>query len=537
MISTKMLQRMVLSTGLFFSVQAFAIFIDGNAQYVIRGQTRTHPGFVGKSVHQAIDQNFRFNGELRANDKTSFFMEMRLFKDPRSAYLGDTAQPERCTTYSGKENKADTTGRGSDCENASQSTGEPGYSPYYPYVTTAYGVYAFDYCLLSLGRRDRHWGLGVFLNSGMGPFDTSKSVFDGVTCDINIQKSQTLGFSFGYDKLSETGRAYEIDDRKHVGGPADNRDDIDQYFITIEYDDRKANAGSRFTRQVGVYLAKVLSNRYEGSSANDLTFADLYTGMFVGDLAFRNEVIFRLGKSADPNWSRLGGATSREGDFVRNNVNSIGLAGDLVYYLSRSGAYVGPSEYNQGNATSHALFLGYAYAPGDKNGYKEDRRTESDGNETITVRNRETHAKAMSFHQNYKPALILFNERNERDDLFVDGIFDPSRVMNALVLTTGYRYGSLENGDFEFKLIRATLNEQMPSDIKAVQAKGDERQIGYAGNVLGHELDLSYTRSFSKELSIGVAGGYAIPGNAWKIYKDEAAKSSFLVQSHLALTF
>ena len=93
-----------------------------------------------------------------------------------------------------------------------------------------------DFCLLTGGRRGRDWGMGMILDSGKDPFDTDASIYDGVTCDINIQKSQTLGFSFGYDKITETGATVltssEADSTTY--GPTNKNDDLDQIFVTLE---------------------------------------------------------------------------------------------------------------------------------------------------------------------------------------------------------------------------------------------------------------------------------------------------------------
>ena len=74
-----------------------------------------------------------------------------------------------------------------------------------PRITKAYARYSMEYCLLTVGRRGRDWGLGMYMDSGDDIFDMDYTVYDGVTCDINLQKSQTLGFSVGFDKISETG--------------------------------------------------------------------------------------------------------------------------------------------------------------------------------------------------------------------------------------------------------------------------------------------------------------------------------------------
>ncbi|EFX60158.1 hypothetical protein DAPPUDRAFT_345059, partial [Daphnia pulex] len=287
-----------------------------------------------------------------------------------------------------------------------------------------------------MGRRGRSWGMGIFLDDGSKPFDTDASIFDGVTCDINIQKSQTLGFSVGYDKISETGGSIlSTGARSSNYGPTNHGDDLDQFFLTIEYNDQRANVGRDFSKQIGIYFSNVIGGT---ETKTDVKFGDLYVNFIMQDLVFQNEVLFRLGRSADPNWSRLGSARTFNDteDQVNNELQGIALAGSLEYFVSRGGAYVGPKDYNQGNATSHSLFVGYAYAPGDPDGY----HPEYPSDDAPSARDKKV--KAIAFHKNFKPALLLFNGRKRNDNLRIDGVFDPYRVMNATVFNTGYRYKS-----------------------------------------------------------------------------------------------
>lgn len=508
--------------GALISGTASAIFVDGHGYYSLRGETRTKPEFqAGSSTFQAVDQFFRLDTELRVNDKSSVFMEFKVFDDEREAFLGDTAKPQPCP--SGANTPA-----GTDCQINHQNSGEPRYQPYQPKVTKLYAKYAMDYCLLTAGRRGRQWGMGILLDDGTRPFTTDASVFDGVTCDINIQKSQTLGFSVGYDKITETGSSIlsnGVDNQTY--GATNNGDDLDQFFLTIEYNDHRANAGKGFSKQIGIYFANVVGG---DNNRTDLKIADLYLNFQLQDLVLQNEAVFRLGKSADPSWSLLGGARTLDdvNDKVSNDLQSIALAGSLEYFLSRSGAYLGPKEYNQGNATSHSLFAGYAYAPGDADGYSAEYPDPS-----TPVSPRDKKVSAFAFHPNFKPGLLLFNGRKKSDSMRIDGVFDPYRVVNATVFNAGYRYQSVENGNFEAKLVTAKLNEAMPTSIK----EGGGTGVGANGDNLGFEVDLSYTRALGKEMEFGFAGAIGLPGNAWETSTDAKVESSYLLQSHVTFNF
>lgn len=544
--------------------EAHAFSVDGDGHYGLRGSTQTAPGFSKETGYfQAIEQSFSLLGEARFNDLSSMYLEFRLFDDPRESYLGDTGRPRDCKA--GNEPASD-----EECDGKHQSSGEPGYEPYTPKITKAYIRYAFDYCIVEAGRRGRDWGLGIFLDSGSDPFETDASVFDGISCDINIQKASTLGFKIGYDKLAETGTYViqppansENEPRTRRFGANDTSDDLDQFFFAIEYDDRKANAGEAFTKQIGVYFAQVNGRDYKqfendgspkvteetGGSATDLKFLDLYTGFFLADLALRNEILFRMGKSADPNWQGLGGDSLEEGQPTKNKLDAIAVAGSIDWTLSRSGAAIGPAEYNRGDASRHVLFLNYAYAPGDEDGYLDDRipgdPNTNDARAAIAADKRNGKVDAVAFHRNYKPALILFNSRPEADKFIVDGAFNPSRVVNASVLGTGYRYESLENGNFEVRLLTAQLIAGVPGSVKDYydSIEGTEadssgnRPAGFYGKDLGYELDLSYSYKVGREAELGVAGAAALPGDAWKTHVDRSPTNNMLLQTYAAFKF
>ena len=557
------------------STSAQAIFLDGNGHYSLRGETQTNHGYRNDTgTYQAIEQNFSLDGEVRLNDRSSFFLQFKLF-DNDNAFLGDTPKPKECVT---RRVPGSTTGETeSDCTGRFQNTGDPGYQDYSPRVTEAYARYAFDYCLLEAGRRSREWGLGMFMSAGKGAFDRDATRYDGVDCHINIQKSQTLGFRFGFDKLTETGsyvdnpydsprsdstREQDFNKRGDKFGATRGSDDIDQIFFAIEFDDRKTNQGAALLKNIGIYFANVSSSS-GNPSKTDLKYLDLYTGFYLTNFTFRNELLFRLGKSADPNWKYLGGKQVSGEEPATNKLQAIGLAGSLEYTFSRAGAVVGPAEYRQGNFTRHLAFLEYAYAPGSKNGYYGEK----DGisaqlNEDIGDNQRDTNASALALHRNFRPALILFNGKpGQSQDSRIDGVYDPGRVMNATVFGTGYRYESLENGNVEVKFVTGSLNQVADGKIKDYYdrcykirtsmsaedqaycdtnfegAPSTGRPIGFFGKSLGYELDIAYSRSLGKEVDLGVSTGVILPGEAFKARESGTPPMGFLIQTFGAFKF
>ena len=133
---------------------------------------------------------------------------------------------------------------------------------------------------------------------------------------------------------------------------------------------------------------------------------------------------------------------------------------------------------------------------------------------------RDEKAGAFSFHRNFKPALILFNERTYSDRFKVDGVFDPGKVTNAFVLGLSYRYESMKYGFGKIKFIMANMIEEMPESVKAAQAADPIKQIGYAGKDLGLEVDLNYTYKWGENIEAGVDLAYALAGEAFNIEED-----------------
>jgi hypothetical protein len=181
----------------------------------------------------------------------------------------------------------------------------------------------------------------------------------------------------------------------------------------------------------------------------------------------------------------------------------------------------------------------------------------------IQAKDRDRRATAMAFHRNYKPALLLFNQRPEADKLIVDGVFNPSRVENTTMINLGYRYESLAAGNFEAKLITARLNSGINQSVVSYYDKRKEckeslssrtdcdkyskpnpddpedstRPAGFFGGSLGYELDLTYTYKVGRAAELGAATAFAIPGDAWKVDINSKPSNDLLVQTFATFNF
>ncbi|MBP6217357.1 MAG: hypothetical protein KA436_02080 [Oligoflexales bacterium] len=487
----------------------FSLFFDGTGHYSLKTEVQTAPSSSkDRGMHSATEQSFRLEGEARVHDKSSFFLELRLFDKPRDAYLGDESREPN------------------------QNTSFPAYKDFTLKASKAYMRYAFDYCILEAGRRGRDWGLGLLLDSGKRPFSQFNSVFDGVTCDVNTQKFQTLGFLFGFDQLSETGSATpnSVTPDEHWG-PSNLSDDIQQFFFAINYDDRKVSSPLSWSKEIAIYAANIKSKYIH----TDLSFVDLYSDFASSQLRFKNEFIFRLGKTGDLNSARLGGAYEAQGEEAVNKMQTIALAGNVEWTFqgtndksqSTSWRKFGDSSYPRQSSTRHLFLADYTYAPGDSDGYYADKK----GDPLIGIQNRDSSTAALALHPNYKPALILFNGRSESDDLRVDGVFESNQVVNSQIYSLGYRYESSSSGTLESKLLYALLNGSIPDKAKAYYADQNNKPIGFYGQDLGFELDVRYWIPLSDDTLFGASAGALFPGSAWRRTAEDNRSTNILFQA------
>jgi len=504
----------------FYGSPSYAIFWGGDGFYSLRGVALTDPGSKGAGTYQVIEQHLGLRAEARINDRSSFYLGLDLNpKDRRSGILGG----------------------GSTADTVETST-----KPANIEFGTAYARIATDYCVLEAGRRPRNWGLGLLLSSASKPFQSNESVYDGVTCDVNLQKSQTLGFSLGYDKITEGNSATSELTRG---------DDIDQVFFTIEYDDRLAGSSSSLTKKIGIYVANLTTSDSPLIGKTDIKYLDFY-GQFTGFKTFGliTEAVFRNGKSADAAWATYGAAPDSSA-----KVDTVALAGRLEMILSASGIV---SEVDSiAHASSHVLFLEYMRAPGDKDAYyRGNKQLNPSGPEDsysgITAENRDGNAQAMAFNRNFKPLQILFNGRDAgRNDL--RGVYESSKMVNTNLTTLGYKFSSNQNGSFEAKFAKASLAEIAPDAVRnywntinttnqaAEKNARDIRGIdvvsslpvGLSSDNLGTELDVSYTIPGSKDFKTTLTAAYFSPGDALRTSLTSPLKTQTLLQLQLDMTF
>lgn len=492
---------------------AYSLFIDGQGYYAAKGVVVYKPGFDSHSF-KGMAHSVSLLTKVTASDKFSLNVGMSLFKDPTEGYFGNEVSVQRCSKKEGAD--LSSLGEDSDCDNVHQDSLAPGYKNYIPLINRAYVEYASDYCILQIGRRDRHWGRGALINNGGSPFSYQGSIYDGISCEVNPSRFQNFGFSFGYDILVDRGRSYKISEEDTGLGDFNNSsDNLRQIFVSVESGNKVSEPEADFIHDIGLYFAWI-----SGSADTSIKLTDLYTYLKYKRISFENELIFRLGSSKDPSLARVGGIYSTEENDQSNKVTAIGLAGGLNFILSESGSLKAPAEFKKSDYTFHSLSIDYAYAPGD-----------SDGASPSYVNGeakRDGKAEAMSFSPNYKPALILFNSPFMKERR-VDGIYDPNAVMNTKLISLGYKYSNASLLDVGVKFIGAWLNKTASEEVLAYYQDGGEPKVGIGSSkALGYELDLSFFRNENKYVSYGLDVGFCIPGTAFDF--DSGRKASMVVE-------
>jgi len=207
--------------------------------------------------------------------------------------------------------------------------------------------------------------------------------------------------------------------------------------------------------------------------------------------------------------------------------------------IVKSGAALGPEEFNEGSLKRHVVFSDYAYAPGDVDGYYTDNNKSAAELENYGEARRDKKAKAMAFHRNYHPAILFFNSRSNSGKYHTGGVFDPTRVMNAAIYSLGYRYENMETGNIEIKAISGRLLEVAPNDIVDYYnaSSFDERPMGFYGADLGYELDFKYNYHYQREVDLGLGIAAALPGKAWQASKTQTPRTGFGLQGSFAIKF
>lgn len=259
----------------FFCRPAQAAFFDASGSTGLLGVSHYDPhGGATEGPLQGVEQLLKLKLELKPGDLTSLYIDLRFWPQGSRYYFGDSYEEEL---------------------SVAEGTF---YYALRPRVSQLYIESATRYCLVSLGRRAKHLGLGIFLNSGDNPWDVHQSLFEGISCNVGSGVWRSLSVELGADKLRE-------------GFLLEKGDDAQQFHASITYDDRHMLSGSQLRKQVSLYFA------YRNSSSPHLLgrssdkYIDLFGGLYWKYLAFEAEGLVRMGSASGNAWDQIGARPER----------------------------------------------------------------------------------------------------------------------------------------------------------------------------------------------------------------------------------
>ncbi|MCY4443397.1 MAG: hypothetical protein OXC44_01170 [Proteobacteria bacterium] len=286
------------------STPVHATFFDATGAAGIRSgrHFNTNAGLSSSTRdYQATEKHFHLNLEVKPGDLVSVYSDIRFWPTMKSVqYMGDHYGSSRDYELDYEEN-------------LTSPAEQRWYKPLNPTVTQLYFEAATRYCLFSVGRRGRDLGLGIFLDSGQDPFDTTQNTFDGISCDVNTGSWRRLGVSLGADKLRE-------------GSPLHKEDDAHQLYASISYDDRQIYDGLPVRKQISLYFAYLDSvSPYSLGKVGDRYF-DIFTGLYWGYFSLEAEGLIRMGEASGKSWEKLGGRRNKV-----STLNSLAVHSELTF--------------------------------------------------------------------------------------------------------------------------------------------------------------------------------------------------------------
>ena len=272
----------------FSTVQGAFFEAEGSFGLLGVSQWQPHAGATEGPL-QGVEQMLNLGLEIKPGDLTSLFLDVRFWPLGQRYYYGG------------------------DDEETNYAADGIFYNDFRPRISELYIESSTPYCLISLGRRAKHLGLGIFLNSGSRPWDSHKSIFEGLSCDVGPGLWRTVGIQIGVDKLGE-------------GALLEKGDDVQQFHASIAYDDRHMLRGSDLRKQVSLYFAyRNSSSPHVRGRFND-KYLDLFGGLYWKYIALEAEGLIRMGTASGTAWDNIGARPGR-----RTTVDSIAAHSELSF--------------------------------------------------------------------------------------------------------------------------------------------------------------------------------------------------------------
>ena len=261
--------------GLTVANPAMGLFFESEGTVGLLGVSHYDPhSGATEGPLQGVEQLFHLGLEIKPGDLTSLYLDVGFWPIGERYYWGG------------------------DYERTADLSESNTYEAFTPRVSQLYLESATRYCLVSLGRRAKHIGLGIFLDDGTDPWDTHQSLFEGISCTVGPGLWRTLKVEVGADKLRE-------------GFILEKGDDTKQFHALIAYDDRHVRSSSDLKKQVSLYFAFRDSSSPHLLGESSDKYLDLFGGLYWKNLTFEAEGLIRMGKGSGRSWEDLGARPER----------------------------------------------------------------------------------------------------------------------------------------------------------------------------------------------------------------------------------
>ncbi len=350
-------------------------------------------------------------------------------------------------------------------------------------IKKAYIELYSDTATYVIGRHTTEWGLGAIYNDGSDAWDRHASSRDGITMKLKIGNFHVSPF---WSKVSNPGYTDATNAKEYGAGLLYDNPERDVAFGLMY--GKKSNGVSND-------LFKTSINTQVSLGENDITITDLYFKKVFGKIDMAVEVPLMSGEL---------GKTS--------------AAGTATTYSAK--AFLLQTNYKWTDTWTVGLDAGQVSG--------HDGGTGKFG--------------ALYLNPNYQIANLIFRYNRNAVGTTSQSIYDSS-ITNARYFKLRSSYSS-EKWVFDSALIIAKAIETAKAGANAYNHTKNKiftNAVGNQSDSMGTEVDFNAKYHWNKEVSIGSALGYFMPGDYFS-YTNSATvtnqtKSSLLLQINTAVTF
>ena len=389
--------------------------------------------------------------------------------------------------------------------------------------------------VLMAGRMPSHFGLGIFSNDGDHPVEFGDTNIDNTYDRIlfatkPLGKNSSLLVALFYDKLVESEHlpALEGTISTDIG---DSKDDINDWGLVVKY------GLNNFLGKLkmGFYFL----NRWQSSTDTNLYIPDVYVSWSKNIFHAAFELAF------------INGKTSSIPVFLNNLIKKPSIDISSFGGVLDIGAKLKPLD---------DLYMEVGYASGDKPGAEafDDLRY----SQFSIDRNHEVGLLLFQYAYSYftsakAAAAVQYLQQNETNlkalqtfnglsDTYVDEYISyvhllmPSRgsISNAFYIFPVVRYKPVDSLLLKFAVLGAWVTgKDHRVETNRVVSVVNGAPVYAHGSNYGWEFDLGVSLFYTKNVTLGIQGGYLIPGDIFQKPDGKKADNEYTIIPRLTVKF